>query len=205
MYVPQAFAVADQEALRQLIADYQFATLISQTKDGLLATHVPVLYEPERRVLAAHVARGNPHAAALDGGDVLVIFQGPHGYISPSWYATHPAVPTWNYTAVHVYGRARLVDDAQSLRAHVGHMVARNEAGRPSPWTMDGLPGPWVEGMIKDIVGVEIEVTRIEGKHKLSQNRSRVDRAKVIEALKTSEHAHERELGAYMAQHAPPP
>lgn len=139
----------------------------------------------------------------MDGAEILTIFQGPHGYVSPSLYATHPSVPTWNYTAVHVYGRASLVTDPQSLRAMLETLVARHEAGRETPWSMDGLQPGYVDGMLRRIVGIEIEVSRIESKHKLSQNRSRVDRTRVIEALNASASAHERELGAYMNQHAP--
>lgn len=208
MYVPQAFAVAEAEPLAALIAAYDFATVVSLTPDGLSATHVPVLYEPargERGTLLTHLARANPHAAALDGAEVLTIFQGPHGYISPSLYAAHPSVPTWNYAAVHVYGRARLVTDARALVAMLASLVDKHESGRAEPWSMAGLSEKYIDSMVKRIVGIEIAVTRLEGKHKLSQNRSGVDRNQVIEALKTSDHAHERELAAYMTLHAPPP
>ncbi|MBM3539546.1 MAG: FMN-binding negative transcriptional regulator [Alphaproteobacteria bacterium] len=206
MYVPPAFAVDSPEAIRALIATYNFATLVSQGPGGLMATHVPVLFEPGRGsqgTLVTHLAGVNPHARAMDGAEILTIFQGPHGYVSPSLYATHPSVPTWNYTAVHVYGRASLVTDPQSLRAMLETLVARHEAGRETPWSMDGLQPGYVDGMLRRIVGIEIEVSRIESKHKLSQNRSRVDRTRVIEALNASASAHERELGAYMNQHAP--
>jgi transcriptional regulator len=208
MYVPQAFAVAEAEPLAALIAAYDFATVISLTPDGLSATHVPVFYEPgrgERGTLVTHLARANPHAAALDGAEVLTIFQGPHGYISPSLYTVQPSVPTWNYAAVHVYGRARLVTDPQALVAMLGSLVAKHEAGRAEPWSMAGLSEKYIDGMVKRIVGIEIAVTRLEGKHKLSQNRNGADRTKIIGALEASEYAHERELAAYMTQHAPPP
>lgn len=208
MYVPQAFAVAEAKPLQALIAAYDFATLVSLTPDGLTATHVPVLYEPargERGTLVTHLARANPHAAALDGAEVLTIFQGPHGYISPSLYAVHPSVPTWNYTAVHVYGRARLVSDPRALTGMLAGLVEKHEAGRAEPWSMEGLSGQYVDAMLKRIVGIEIEVTRLEGKHKLSQNRNATDRTRILAALAASDKPHERELAAYMAQHAPPP
>lgn len=208
MYVPDAFAVAEVEPLAALIAAYDFATLVSLTPDGLTATHVPVLYEPgrgPRGTLVAHLARTNPHAAALDNAEVLTVFQGPHGYISPTLYAAQPSVPTWNYAAVHAYGRARTVTEPQALRAMLQCLIDKHEAGRAAPWSMDGLPAAYIERMLKGIVGIEIEVARLEGKHKLSQNRSRVDRAQVIAALAASPYAHERDLAAYMQRHAPPP
>ncbi len=208
MYVPSVFTVAEADTVHGLIAAYDFATLVSHGAGGLTATHVPVLCEPARGAhgtLVAHLARSNPHAAALDGADVLTIFQGPHGYISPSLYATHPSVPTWNYTAVHAYGRARLVTDPQALIGMLASLVEKHEGSRAEPWSMAGLSEKYVDGMVKRIVGIEIDVSRIEGKHKLSQNRSGVDRSRVIAALEASVHAHERELGAYMAHHAPPP
>ncbi len=208
MYVPPAFVPGSPESIRALIATYDFATLVSHGAGGLTATHVPVLFEPERGpqgTLVTHLAGTNPHAQALDGADMLAIFQGPHGYVSPSLYATHPSVPTWNYAVVHVYGRARTVTDPQALRAMLATLVAKHESGRAAPWSMDGLSANYVDGMLRRIVGIEIEVSRIEAKHKLSQNRNQVDRAQVIDALKASNQAHERELGAYMAQHAPVP
>lgn len=208
MYVPPAFAVDSPETIRSLIATYNFATLVSQGPGGLTGTHVPVLFEPGRGpqgTIVTHLARANPHAQALIGAEVLVIFQGPHAYISPSLYATHPSVPTWNYAAVHVYGRGREVADPQTLRAMLADLVARHETGRASPWSMDGLTEEYVGRMLRGIVGIEIEVSRIECKHKLSQNRNQTDRKQVIGALEDSALAHERELAAYMKQHAPVP
>lgn len=207
MYVPAAFAPADPAALRELIADYGFATLVSTSPDGLVATHIPMLYEPEptpRGRLVAHLARANPHGASLEGAAVLAIFTGPHGYISPSWYATHPAVPTWNYAAVHVYGRARLVNDPTRLREIVARLIDKYEAGRPAPWSMAALPERYLRGMIGGIVGVEIHIERVEGKHKLSQNRDAEDRRRVIATLGESADPQDRALAAYMARQAPP-
>jgi len=207
MYVPAAFTPAEPAALRELMSDYGFATLISGGASGLVATHVPVLYQPgpaPNGRLLAHLARANPHAKALDGAEVLAIFQGPHGYVSPSWYATHPAVPTWNYAAVHVYGRARLVTDETQLRAIVQRLVDKYESGRPAPWSMAGVPERYTHGMLAAIVGVEVDVARIEGKHKLSQNRDAEDRRRVIATLEASADPNDRLLAAYMSRHAPP-
>lgn len=207
MYVPPAFVPVDPAALRELISDYGFATLVSGGADGLVATHVPVLHDPQPAPngrLIAHIARANSHGAALDGAEVLAIFIGPHGYVSPSWYQTHPAVPTWNYAAVHVYGRARLVTDKARLCEIVAQLVDKYESGRPAPWSMSGLPERYLHGMLNAIVGIEIDVTRIEGKHKLSQNRDVEDRRRVIATLEESRDPQDRLLAAYMARHAPP-
>lgn len=208
MYVPQAFAMRDAASWRELIETNGFATLVSMGPDGLVATHLPVLLDTSRGpngTLVMHLAGANPHGKALDGADVLVIFNGPHGYISPSWYATHPAVPTWNYASVHVYGRACVVDDPTRLRNALAKLVEKYEAGRAAPWSMAGLSQPYVDGMLKRIVGVEIEIARIDAKQKLSQNRNAVDRRQVIDALAASADANDRALADYMTRHAPPP
>lgn len=207
MYVPPAFSETNVETLHELIDTYGFATLLSNGPDGPVASHVPVLLDRARGpqgTLVAHLARANPHGRALAGGDALVIFLGPHGYVSPSWYATHPAVPTWNYAAVHAYGRARLVEDPSRLRAIVAALTHKYESDRDVPWTMEGLPPDFTAGMLKGIVGVEIEITRLEGKLKLSQNRNATDRRNVIAALAQSASPADRELSAYMARHAAP-
>lgn len=208
MYVPAAFAMRDDAAWRDLVDANGFATLVSSGADGLMATHVPVMLDASRGprgTLVAHLARANPHGAALDGAEVMVVFQGPHGYVSPSWYAAALAVPTWNYAAVHVYGRARLVSDPGRLQEMVAQLVAKYESGRAAPWSMAGLPAKFIDGMLKGIVGVEIDIARVDGKQKLSQNRSPVDRQQVIAALAASSHADDRALADYMARCAPPP
>ena len=107
MYIPDAFAVADEATLHAFIAEHGFATVVTSGPEGPFASHVPVVHEPERKTLQFHVAAANPHARLADGERVLVIFSGPHGYVSPSWFTSQPAVPTWNYAAVHAYGRAK--------------------------------------------------------------------------------------------------
>jgi transcriptional regulator len=208
MYVPAVFAEKNLETLHALIEDYGFASLVSNTPEGPVATHLPIMLDRARGsqgTLVAHLARANPHARVLDGADVLAIFLGPHGYISPSWYGQHPAVPTWNYAAVHVYGRARLVNDPAELDVIVRALVHQYESGRAKPWTADDLPADYMKGMLRGIVGVEIEITRLEGKLKLSQNRNAADRKAVIAALQDAPGAEDRALGAYMARHAAPP
>ncbi len=137
MYIPSHFRESDERVLAEFIDAYSFGTLV--TVEGALpfASHLPFLHDREGRTLHAHVARGNPqwqHIAA--NADVLVMFQGPHGYVSPTWYA-EPGVPTWNYTAVHVYGRARVLDDAAATGRHVEKLAARFERGSAAPWVPD--------------------------------------------------------------------
>lgn len=207
MYVPAVFAEKNLETLYALIEDHGFATLVTNTASGPMATHLPIMLDRARGpqgTLVAHLARPNPHARALDGADALAIFLGPHGYISPSWYGQHPSVPTWNYAAVHAYGRAKVVDDPARLDAMVRQLVEQYESGRANRWTMDDLPADYMKGMLRGIVGVEIEIARLEGKLKLSQNRNAADRKAVIAALNDAASAEDRALGAYMARHAAP-
>jgi transcriptional regulator len=184
LYVPKAFAVEDVPALHAFIAAHSFATLISPHAEDPAVTHVPLLLEPSGPLgtLTGHFARANPHWQRLEGGEALAIFHGPHAYVSPSWYATHPSVPTWNFAAVHARGRARLVHDASALHEIVRRLVDHYEGGRDRPWRMH-LPEDYQNQMLQGIVGFHIEITTLTGKFKLSQNRPRADRARVIEAL----------------------
>lgn len=207
MYVPAVFAEKELATLHALIEDYGFATLVSNTADGPVATHLPIMLDRARGAqgtLVAHLARANPHARALDGADALAIFLGPHGYISPSWYGQHPSVPTWNYATVHVYGRAKMIDDPARLDAIVRQLVEQYESGRAKRWSADDLPADYMKGMLRGIIGIEIEITRLEGKLKLSQNRNAADRKSVIAALNEASSAEDKALGAYMARHAAP-
>ena len=180
MYIPQHFREADEAALAEHIEAHSFGTLTTVADGKPFATHVPFLYERERRMLLCHVARANPqwtHLAAAP--DVLVMFQGPHGYISPTWYASvADAVPTWNYTAVHVYGSARAVLDPALTAQHVERLAARFERGSAAPW----VPS-YDARRLAGIVGIEIRIAEIQGKFKLSQNRPAADRAGVIQRL----------------------
>ncbi len=178
MYIPSHFRESDERVLAEFIDAYSFGTLV--TVEGALpfASHLPFLHDREGRTLHAHVARGNPqwqHVAA--NADVLVMFQGPHGYVSPTWYA-EPGVPTWNYTAVHVYGRARVLDDAAATGRHVEKLAARFERGSAAPWVPD-----YDARRLAGIVGIEIAIGEIQGKFKLSQNRSAEDRTRVVARL----------------------
>jgi transcriptional regulator len=130
---------------------------------------------------------------------VLAVFAGAHGYISPRWYATPVAVPTWNYVAVHVHGRARTEHDPAVLRAHLERLIAVNESGRPQPWSMAEAPADFIEKMLGGLVGIDIAIERIEGKRKMSQNRSTADQAGVIAALRSGGTESGLELAAEMA------
>ena len=181
MYIPSHFRESDERVLAEFIDAYAFGTLVTVERGVPFASHLPFLHDREGRTLHAHVARGNPqwqHVAA--NADVLVMFQGPHGYVSPTWYA-EPGVPTWNYTAVHVYGRARVLDDAAATGRHVEKLAARFERGNAAPWVPNYDPR-----RLLGIVGIEIAIGEIQGKFKLSQNRSAEDRARVTARLEAS-------------------
>ena len=200
MYSPAAFKVEDRDQLIAFMRQHSFATIV--THDGIVphATQVPVLFRESggtNGILVSHLARANPQWRHFEnGGEVLVLFTGPHAYISPSWYATKPAVPTWNYTAVHVYGRPRLITDKGSLAAMLHEMVEFYEGDRPARW--DGkMPEEFRDNLMKAIAGFEIEITRLEGKFKLSQNRPD-DAPGVIAALAKSEDQTAREVAAMM-------
>ncbi|MGQ0676435.1 MAG: FMN-binding negative transcriptional regulator [Rhodospirillales bacterium] len=186
MYIPGHFTESDAQALARLIRAHPFALLVSSVEGEPFATHLPLILNQghgERGRLRCHVARANPHWRALEKDpSCLVVFQGPNAYVSPNWYDKHPSVPTWNYAAAHVYGRARAMDDG-ALRTFLDDLSAIHEAGQPVPWTTAKLTEEWFAGQRKAVVGLEIEIQRWEGKFKLSQNRPAGDRQNVIAAL----------------------
>ena len=192
MYLPPHFQVTEHAKLIDAMRRYSFATLITQADGAPFATHLPLIYREQSGTpgtLIGHVARANPqwrHFA--DGVEALAIFHGPHAYVSPSWYATEPAVPTWNYIAVHAYGVPRVIDDEAWLSSLVDELVQIYESSQPQPWP-NQLPAEFKNKLLRAIVGFEMPLTRIEGKFKLSQNRSPDDVAGVIEALSQSPHA----------------
>jgi transcriptional regulator len=186
VYLPPAFTEKRQNILMAHIERYDFGLLVTNGADGLVASHIPFLIERdgEQLHLHGHLARPNPQVVDLArGGEVLAIFHGPHAYISPNWYETGPSVPTWNYADVHAYGTVQLVEDDEWLRRFLARLSARHEARNPVPWRVQDLPGAYVETMLKGIIGLDIAVTRLEGKYKLSQNRPAADRPSVIGAL----------------------
>ena len=199
LYVPDPFRLDDAKRLFEFVERHGFATLVSSGAAGLHVSHVPLIAERDgsgKVRLLGHVARANPQWQALEqAAQVLAIFHGPHGYVSPGWYASHPAVPTWNYAVVHAHGTARLMDEAE-LHELLMTLSSKYESHRPRPWKMSALPADFVSGMLAAIVGFEIEVQRLEGKFKLSQNRPG-EIGRVIDALATEEPA----LAALMREH----
>ncbi|TLM81891.1 FMN-binding negative transcriptional regulator [Pseudarthrobacter sp. NamE2] len=190
MYIPAHFA-ARPDAVKDLLARPGAANLVTMTGGGLLATLLPLVFEPsvgEHGALHGHLARNNPQALAPALGEAMAILQGPDAYISPSWYpskAEHGrVVPTWNYSTAHVYGELRIHDDAGWLARHVRRLTGLHEGGRKHPWSVDDAPDKFIAGQLRAIVGVELMITRIEAKEKLSQNRSAADAAGVVAGLR---------------------
>ena len=177
MYVPNHFRETDSTVLADLIDAHSFGTLVSVLDARPFASHVPFVHDAAAGLLHCHLARANPQWRGLDAREALVIFLGPHAYFSPTVYTT-PGVPTWNYAAVHVYGRVRVVEDAASIARHVEALAARHERGRAAPW----VPS-YDARRLASIVGLEIRIDTIEGKLKLSQNRPAADREAVIADL----------------------
>lgn len=187
MYVPRHFSQDDVAAAHDLISANVFATLITEVSGRLDATHVPVVLDADRGAIGTlrfHLARANPTSEALEAGrEVLMVFVGPHTYISPDWYANENLVPTWNYAVVHAYGVPRILDDAQ-LRRLLEDLSASQEGRLPKPpWTMDKMPSALVDKMCKAIVGFELPVAELQSKWKFNQNRGADDRAGVTQAL----------------------
>ena len=206
VYLPPTFTEARPPVLVAHIERHDFGQLVSRGAAGLTASHIPFLveYHGEELHLLGHLARPNPQVEDLGHDEqVLAIFSGPHAYISPSWYAAGPAVPTWNYVDVHAYGTVRLVREADWLRSLLLRLSDRHEAGSSNPWRMRELPEPYLQGMLKGIVGLDIAVTRLEGKYKLSQNRPAVDRPRVIAELERREDADSRALAHLMREREP--
>lgn len=193
MYLPAAFNEERPDALHALICEHPLGLLCRQGPQGLDADHLPFLLDAGRGphgTLVAHVARANALWREVPAGgavDALVVFRGQHGYISPNWYPskheTHRAVPTWNYEAVHVHGRLSVHEDECHVRGVVARLTRRHEAGEPLPWKMGDAPRDYLDEMLRAIVGIEVRITRIEGKRKLSQNRTAPDREGAIAAL----------------------
>ena len=193
MYNPPHFREDRLEVLHNLMRQHRFATLVTLGPDGLMASHVPLLLNIEPGplgTLRGHLARPNLQwRDSRADVEALAIFQGPDAYISPSWYPTKRetgrVVPTWNYAVVHAYGPLRTFDDPALLAEHVREMVNLQEADLKEPWSVDAAPPNFIRGMINSIVGLEIPIRRLEGKWKMSQNRSHEDRAGAIEGLRT--------------------
>jgi transcriptional regulator len=195
MYVPAHFNEPRTEVLHSTIVQHPFGTLITNGKGGLDANHLPfelAATEGEAGVLRAHVARANPVWQDVANGDeVLVIFRAGDAYISPSWYPSkhelHRQVPTWNYVVVHAHGRITIRDDEKYVRGVVARLTRTHEASEPQPWKMSDAPSDYIDTMLKSIVGLEIDITRLVGKNKLSQNKEARDIEGAAETLRARE------------------
>jgi transcriptional regulator len=189
MYIPKAFREDDILTLHTFMRTYSFATLVTQHEGVPFATHLPFLLDTGRGphgTLLAHMARANSQWHDFNNAqEVLVVFQGPHAYISPSWYEVELSVPTWNYAAVHAYGFPRLIEEREELYTLLKTLIQTHEAHFEKPWPFQ-LPGDYMQKMMSGIAGFEIEITRLEGKFKLSQNRSATERENVIASLQES-------------------
>jgi len=190
MYQPDHFRVDDQQQMQALMRSRPFATLVSAGSAGLYASHLPTVLkdEGELGVIECHLARANPHCRDLgEAGEALMIFQGPDGYITPNWYPSKAqngkVVPTWNYAAVHAYGRLEVMKEADWLRRHVGELTAQQEQSEAKPWALSDAPQAYVDAMLRGIVGFRFAITRLEGKWKMSQNREPQDRDGVVKGL----------------------
>jgi len=208
MYVPPPFREDDPAELRQIMREARLPTLVTATAEGLMATPLPLILddsEGEHGALYGHVAKANPQWTLPATGDALVIFSGPDAYVTPSWYAAKrehgKVVPTWNYVAVHAYGRAEFFEDEGRLLETVTRLTSLHERSRAEPWAVTDAPEPFVKAQLKGIVGVKIPIARIEGKRKLSQNRSAEDREGVARGLMASERMTDRVVGGLIPRH----
>jgi transcriptional regulator len=213
MYIPKSYAEEDLPTLQAFVDAHPLAALVTadDATKGLFATHLPLLLHRSTGpygMLVGHIARANPHARMLSAGDeALVIFTGPDAYITPSWYATKAehgrVVPTWNYVAVHAYGTIALREEPEWLRAHLEALTARHETGRAEPWQVSDAPAEYIAQQARGIVGVEIRISRLEGKWKMSQNRSGADIGGVAEGLSASDAPGDRAVAALVAERRP--
>ncbi|HWD39804.1 MAG TPA: FMN-binding negative transcriptional regulator [Fimbriimonas sp.] len=201
MYLPEAFRIEDSTTILEVLRANSFAILVSNSSSGLTATHLPLLVDSEEPlVLAGHVSKANPHWRSFDGDtDVMAIFSGPHTYVSPSLYVTRPNVPTWNYVTVHAYGRPALVGDSQEKLRHLQAALAFYD-----PHLRDSQPesvsDEYLESRLGGLVAFKMQVTRLEAKGKLNQNKSEADRLAVRDHLAQSEAAELRQMAEFMTR-----
>ncbi|MFG0533198.1 FMN-binding negative transcriptional regulator [Pseudomonas sp. yb_2] len=208
MYNSKPHQEHDLTRLHQHMLDTRLAVLVSQGEQGLLATHLPVLVdtaEGDFGTVYAHLARANRQWQDLQhGGEALLVFPGADAYVSPGYYpskAENPnVVPTWNYLAVHAYGTAEVIHEAEPLLAIVSRLTDRHEQGRSEPWKVTDAPADYIEGMLRAIVGIRLPIARLQGARKLSQNRSGQDIAGVREGLSASPDQLDNQLAAHMRQ-----
>lgn len=203
MYIPLSFVETNRSTLHDFIESHSFATLISHHAGEPSASHVPLLLErdsgPHGRLIG-HLAKANPQWESAADQSVLAIFHGPHAYISPEWYAAHNVVPTWNYVAVHAYGRMKLIDDRARLASIIRRTVETYEQPRATPWLLDAPDADFVDKLLNAIVCFEIDIERLEGKWKLNQNHPTERRDKVIAGLLSTGHPEAAAIAELMKQ-----
>jgi transcriptional regulator len=201
MYIPTAFSITDPIKLADIMSRFSFALLISRDGNSSFASHLPFLFHAQEGspgVLLSHMARANRHWQLFSQDEeVLVIFQGPHAYISPTWYVSEIAVPTWNYVTVHAYGKVQLLKTDTELDAILDGTVSKHESGFAQPWTLQ-MPEEMKTKLKQAIVGFKIELTRVEGKFKLGQNRSQEDQEKMLANLRAQPDAESRALADFI-------
>jgi transcriptional regulator len=207
VYLPKHFEEPRAARLGALIRRHSFATLVTTGENGVAVSHIPLHYEPARGkhgTLTGHLARPNPQTRhLLAGGAARAIFQGPHAYVSPTWYEGAPNVPTWNYAVVHAHGPVAAFEDEERLSALLAELGSTYEEG-PEPWRYEALPDDYRRRMLRGIVGFEVAVERLEGKFKLSQNRDEADRTRVAAALGRSADPVARDLALLMREDQAP-
>jgi transcriptional regulator len=201
MYIPSSFRVEDAAKIAAFMRRHSFATLITDDGGAPFASHLPMLHRPEggsHGSLISHMARANPQwQHFVSGREALVVFHGPHSYISPSWYQTEVAVPTWNYAVVHAYGIPKTFSDHERVVSLLRETVATFESAFERPWP-GTLPDDYRDKLVQSIVAFDIPITRIEGKFKLGQNRPAADTQGVFDALSRSADADSRALAQMM-------
>ena len=205
MYIPASFRIDDPQTTAAFMRQFDFAAVITSSTSGLVASHVPVVVRGEGAdlTIAGHFARANEHWRLMDGrSESMVMFSGPHAYISPSWYVSPgPSVPTWNYAVVHAYGRPAAKTEAPFLRAVVEELTERYEAHRDRPWTTDRLLADFYDKMLGAIVGFEMRVERCEATFKLGQNRPAADRAGAAGGLDAEQSAASAAVADFMRRY----
>lgn len=206
MYVPPAFRVDDLPALHGTMRESRVANFVTATAEGLIATPLPLFLAPQEGpygTIYGHVARANTQWKLPPIGDAMALFMGPDAYVSPSWYPSkqehQKVVPTWNYVAVHAYGPVEFFEDPDRLLEVVTRLTNLHEHDRPKPWAVTDAPEPFIQSQLKGIVGLRLSITRLDGKRKMSQNRSAEDRAGVAAGLAASDHAADRVVGELMS------
>ena len=204
MYSPLAYVERDRPLLDRFMRKWSFATLVTCGRRGTNATHLPFLVrspDGDEGALWTHLAKANPQYLDLcEGAEALVLFQGPHAFVTPGWYRQQVTFPTWNYTAVHVRGSPRVFDAPQEMRAFLARLIAHYETPLRSGWSFDAIPEELTSARMKVIAGVEITIRSIEGKMKLNQDKTAEDRAGVIDALERQADAGSHEVASLMRQ-----